>query len=165
MADVLHRRKLVLYDRYQVGWFDANMEPCAFIFAAGLAICSLASPSVHMSMSTCPCFDTHTHVQTRDSWLQHQSPLPPNTALTQQLLCLQTAIISMSLVLIISFWWVCNHTRKESLLVLPHVGILFTSTPYLGGSSSEMLDWAHVGPLIINEVSGSEYVLNMLAFI
>lgn len=41
---------------------------------------------------------------------------------------------------------------KESMRVLPGVAVLLQSTPRLGGTSTELLDWLETGPLIINEV-------------
>lgn len=58
-------------------------------------------------------------------------------------------------------WTQANTVYTESLRILPDVGVVLTATSPSGFATSHFLDWEHVGPVIINEVSDPLLLLHL----
>jgi len=68
---------------------------------------------------------------------------------------MQVAVMALGALCITSCWSISATVAKESLRILPQVGIVLTSTSAAGFKLCRFLEWEHAGPIIINEVSAA----------
>jgi hypothetical protein len=66
---------------------------------------------------------------------------------------LQAAICALVVACFLVAWTQSHTVYTETLRILPNVGVVLTATAPSGFTTARFLDWQHVGPVIINEVS------------
>lgn len=64
----------------------------------------------------------------------------------------QVALGALAAVSFFLTWTQANTVYKESVRILPKVGVVITATTPSGFSTTRFLDWQNVGPVIMNEV-------------
>eukprot|EP00892_Ulva_mutabilis_P010742 jgi/Ulvmu1/803/UM010_0177.1 len=78
---------------------------------------------------------------------------------------LQVAVTFAGLACLASCWAYSTAVAKETLRILPRVGIVLTSTSMAGFNTCRFLDWEHAGPIIINEHVTTVAVSSYLAIL